>query len=403
MNPLIIRSPQVFREKQNIDARVHHRVTAIDLQKRAVRAENLETGKTMEERFDYLLIATGASPILPKIPGLSARGIHTLGTLQSGIAVREAVDQQNPRRVVLVGAGYIGLEMAENFTHRGIQVAIVEQAPQVMSTIDPDLAALLADELAKRGVQLFLEESLRGFELEGGEVRAVITDRRALPADLAVMGLGVRPNSQLARDAGISMGETGGIKVNEKMQTETAGVWAAGNCAEAFHLVSRRPVAFALGTVANKQGRVAGINIAGGQAVFPGVVGTAMVKVFDWEVARTGLQEREAMQAGISSASVKIEGRTRAGYYPGAGKIFVKIIFDPGNGRLLGGQIVGHEGAGKRIDVLATALHAGMTVEEMINLDLGYSPPFSPAWDPLLIACRQAAGQLCLRNSKQKT
>jgi len=394
LNPLIIRSPEVFREKQNIDARVHHRVTAIDLQKRAVRVVNLGTGKTLEERFDHLLIATGASIILPKIPGLNARGVYTLSTLQSGIALREAMDQAGPQRIVLVGAGYIGLEMAENFIQRGFQVSIVEQAPQVMRTIDEDLAALLAAELKKNGVQLFLEESLQGFELEGGGVRAVVTDRRTLPADLVILGLGVRPNSELAGEAGIPLGKTGGIKVNERMETEIEGVWAAGNCAEALHLVSRRPVVFALGTVANKQGRVAGINIAGGQATFPGVVGTAMVKVFDWEVARTGLQEREAKQAGIIAASVKIEGRTRAGYYPGAGKIFVKITFEPGNGRLLGGQIVGQEGAGKRIDVLATALHAGMTVEEMINLDLGYSPPFSPAWDPILIACRQAAGQL---------
>ena len=391
---MVIRSPRAFREKQNIDARVRHRVTAIDPRKRTVRAENLETGKAMEEPFDLLLIATGASPILPNIPGIGARGVYTLSNLQSGIAVREAVDRQNPRQAVLVGAGYIGLEMAENFIRRGIRVAVVEKAPQVMSNLDPDMAMLLAEELAKNGVELFLEESLQGFELQREEVRAVVTDRRTLPADLVVLGLGVRPNSQLAREAGIPIGETGGIKVNEKMQTETGGVWAAGNCAEAFHLLSRRPVVFALGTVANKQGRVAGINIAGGRAVFPGVVGTAMVKVFDWEAARTGLQEREAKQAGISSAGVKIEARTRAGYYPGAGKIFVKIVFEPGSGRLLGGQIVGHEGAGKRIDVLATALHAGMTVEQMINLDLGYSPPFSPAWDPVLIACRQAAGQI---------
>jgi NADPH-dependent 2,4-dienoyl-CoA reductase/sulfur reductase-like enzyme len=391
---LVIRSPRAFREKQNIDARVRHRVTAIDPRKRTVRAENLETRKAMEEPFDLLLIATGASPILPNIPGIGARGVYSLSNLQSGIAVREAVDRQNPRQAVLVGAGYIGLEMAENFIRRGIRVAVIEKAPQVMSNLDPDMAMLLAEELAKNGVELFLEESLQGFELQREEVRAVVTDRRTLPADLVVLGLGVRPNSQLAREAGIPIGETGGIKVNEKMQAETGGVWAAGNCAEAFHLLSRRPVVFALGTVANKQGRVAGINIAGGRAVFPGVVGTAMVKVFDWEAARTGLQEREAKQAGISSAGVKIEARTRAGYYPGAGKIFVKIVFEPGSGRLLGGQIVGHEGAGKRIDVLATALHAGMTVEQMINLDLGYSPPFSPAWDPVLIACRQAAGQI---------
>jgi NADPH-dependent 2,4-dienoyl-CoA reductase/sulfur reductase-like enzyme len=394
LNPLIIRAPEIFRQKQNIDARIYHRVTGIDLKKQAVRGENLETGKPFEEGFDHLLIATGASPVMPKIPGIDARGIYTLSTLQSGIEVRGAVDQKQPRRVVLVGGGYIGLEMAENFVQRGIQVALIESAPQVMNTIDADMAVPLAEELKKNNVQLFLEEPLRGFELQGDEVRAVVTDRRTLPADLVIMGLGVRPNSRLAQEAGIPIGETGGIKVDEKMRTEISGVWAAGNCTESLHLVSRRPVAFALGTIANKQGRVAGINIAGGQAVFPGVVGTSMVKVFDWEVARTGLQEREARQAGISSASVKIEGRTRAGYYPGAGIMHVKIVFATGSGRLLGGQIVGREGAGKRIDVLATALHAGMTVEEMINLDLGYSPPFSPAWDPVLIACRQAAGQL---------
>jgi NADPH-dependent 2,4-dienoyl-CoA reductase/sulfur reductase-like enzyme len=263
-----------------------------------------------------------------------------------------------------------------------------------MSTLDADMAAIIAEGLEKAEVRIFLEESLQGFELHDGEVRAVVTDRRTLPADLVILGLGVRPNSQLADEAGIPLGETGGIKVNERMQTEVPEVWAAGNCAEAFHLVSRRPVAFALGTVANKQGRVAGINIAGGETSFPGVVGTAMVKVLDWEVARTGLQESEAKQAGFSFASVKIEGRTRAGYYPGAGKIYVKLIFESKGGRLLGGQIVGQEGAAKRIDVLATALHAKMNAGDMINLDLGYSPPFSPAWDPILIACRQAAGQI---------
>lgn len=394
MKPLIIRSPEAFREKQNIDARVHYRVTVVDLRKRTVRGENLETGESFEEPFDHLLIATGASPVLPKIPGIHGQGVYTLSTLQSGITVRAAVDQGAPRRVVLVGGGYIGLEMAENFVHRKIQVTLIESASQLMNTIDADMAVLLADELRKNGVELFLEEALQGFDLKEGEVRAVVTDRRTLPADLVVMGLGVRPNTVLAREAGIPIGATGGIKVNEKMQTEVSGVWAAGNCAESFHLISRRPVAFALGTIANKQGRIAGINMGGGNAPFPGIVGTAMVKVFDWEVARTGLQEREARQVGISFASSKIEARTRAGYYPGAGIIHVKIVFEKRSGRLLGGQIVGREGAGKRIDVLATALHAGMTVEQMINLDLGYSPPFSPAWDPILIACRQAAGQV---------
>jgi NADPH-dependent 2,4-dienoyl-CoA reductase/sulfur reductase-like enzyme len=283
--------------------------------------------------------------------------------------------------------------MAENLILRGVRVTLVEKTPQVMNTLDPDMGGLLAEEIRKAGVALHLEESLQGFELQGDAVRTVVTDRRTLPADLVIMGLGVRPNSQLARKAGLPVGETGGIRVNERMETGIPGVWAAGNCAESLHLVSRRPVSIALGTIANKQGRVAGINIAGGRATFPGVVGTAMVKVFEWEVARTGLQEREAALAEIPFTSVKIEAHTRAGYYPGAGRIFVKILVEKGSGRLLGGQIIGKEGAGKRIDVLAVALHAGMTVEEMINLDLGYSPPFSPAWDPVLIACRQAAGQ----------
>jgi NADPH-dependent 2,4-dienoyl-CoA reductase/sulfur reductase-like enzyme len=262
----------------------------------------------------------------------------------------------------------------------------------VMNTLDPDMSAPIADILRNKGVKLFLGESVREFETEGGKLRAVITEKQRLPADLVILGLGVRPNVTLAARAGIPIGETGAIKVNDRMKTEIQGIWAAGNCAESLHLVSKRPAFVALGTVANKQGRVAGINIGGGEATFPGIVGTAMVKVFDLEISRTGLQERELQQSGISYVCAKIEGQTRASYYPGAGRIAVKVYAEKGSGRLLGGQIVGAEGAAKRIDVLATALHCGLTVEEMINLDLGYTPPFSPAWDPVLIAVRQAAG-----------
>jgi NADPH-dependent 2,4-dienoyl-CoA reductase/sulfur reductase-like enzyme len=243
-------------------------------------------------------------------------------------------------------------------------------------------------------VRLYLNESLKAFEIQGGEVREVVTDQRILPADLVLLGLGVRPNSALAQRAGIPLGNTGGIRVNARMETEVKGLWAAGNCAESFHLVSRRPFYVALGTVANKQGRVAGINIAGGRAIFPGVVGTAMVKVLSLEVARTGLQEREIQDLGLSYGSAKIDAHTRARYYPGTGPMTVKILAEKGTGRLLGGQIVGKEGAGKRIDTLAAALHTGLTVEDLINLDLGYSPPFSGVWDPVQIAARQAAGQV---------
>ncbi len=390
----MVRSPEAFREKQGIDARVFNRVSEIDLQQREVQGEDWKAGKTWKEPFDQLLIATGAASIRPPIPGIDAKGVYELNTLQSGIEVRRAVDEMNPRHIVIVGGGYIGLEMAENFIHRGIGVTIVEKTPQVMNTLDPDMAALLIKPLEEAGVRLYLNESLKAFEITAGEVREVVTDQRRLPADLVLLGLGVRPNSALARKAGVPLGKTGGIRVNDRMETEVKGVWAAGNCAESFHRVSRRPFYVALGTVANKQGRVAGINIAGGRATFPGVLGTAMVKILSLEVARTGLQEREIQDLGLSYGSAKIDAHTRARYYPGTGPMTVKILAEKGTGRLLGGQIVGKEGAGKRIDTLAVALQAGLTVEDLINLDLGYSPPFSAVWDPVQIAARQAANQV---------
>ena len=394
LTALIVRSPEAFREKQGIDVRVRHRVTAIDLHQRRAEVAHLETGRSWWEPFDDLLIATGAYPIRPRLPGVDARGVFLLSTLESGIRLRTAVDREKPKRAVIVGGGFVGLEMAESFLLRGMKVSVVEKADQLMNPLDADMAALIGEELQKAGVQVYLRESLQGLEQVKGRVRTVTTDKRSLEADLVILGLGVRPNSAVAAAAGIPIGQTGAIKVNNRMQTEKKGVWAAGNCAEAIHIVSRRPHFVALGTVANKQGRVAGINIGGGMATFPGFAGTAVVKVCGLEVARTGLQEREIQELGLPYITARIEGRTRAGYYPGAGKITVKVLAEKGSGRLLGGQIVGAEGSAKRIDVLAAALHAGFTVDEMINLDLGYTPPFSPVWDPVLIAARQAAGQV---------
>jgi NADPH-dependent 2,4-dienoyl-CoA reductase/sulfur reductase-like enzyme len=389
---LIARTPQTFRDKHQIDARILHEVEEIDLTRRQVRVRQIDSGRVGWEPFDQLLIATGASPFRPDVPGAEAQGIYGISTLQSGIEVRKMIDQESPQRAVIVGGGYIGLEMAEALVLRGLDVTLVEKIPQVMGTLDPDMGALVSDALRKIGVTLYLEESLQSFEVGHGHVQAVVTDQRTLPADLVILGLGVRPNSTLATEADIPLGEKGGIKVNERMQTEVAGVWAAGDCVESFHLVSRKPFYIALGTVANKQGRVAGINLGGGYATFPGVVGTAVSKVCAVEVARTGLQESEIQRLGWEYVSAKIDSKTRAGYYPDAGAITVKVLAERDSGRLLGGQIVGIEGAAKRIDVLATALHAGFTVQDMINLDLSYAPPYSPVWDPVLIAARQAAG-----------
>jgi NADPH-dependent 2,4-dienoyl-CoA reductase/sulfur reductase-like enzyme len=394
VDTLIARTPRAFREKQSIDARVLHEVVEIDRPRGRVRVRQLETGHVQWEPFDQLVIATGALPIWPAVPGSNARGIYGVSTLQSGIEIRQAIDREHPRHAVIIGGGYIGLEMAEALVLRGLEVALIDRSPQVMGTLDVDMGALVSEALRNVGVTLHLEESLEGFEVVDERVQAVVTDRRTLPTDVVILGMGVQPNAVLAGEAGIPLGEQGAIRVNERMQTEIEGVWAAGDCVQSFHLVSRRPFHVALGTVANKQGRVAGINIGGGSATFPGVVGTAISKICAVEVARTGLQEEEIQRLGWEYVSATIQSRTRAGYYPDAGPITVKVLAERGTGRLLGGQIIGIEGAAKRIDVLATALHAGFTVQEMIHLDLGYAPPYSPVWDPVLVAARKAVNLL---------
>ena len=371
--------------------RTGHEVTALDPAGRRVLARRRADEDEQWVSYDRLLIATGAVPLLPDVPGADAHGIFGVNTLQKGIELRRFVDEERPRRAVIVGGGYIGLEMAEALTRRGLAVTLVIRGGQVMGTLDPDMGALVADALREIGVTILFGEPLAGFETIAGRVTGVVTAQRSLPADLVVLGMGVRPNARLAQEAGIPLGEKGSIKVNSRLETEVEGVWAAGDCAESFHLVSRKPFYVALGTVANKHGRVAGINMAGGNAVFTGVVGTAITKVCDLEVARSGLQEKELNSLGIDFVAGRIESSTRAGYYPGAGPITVKLLAEKGSGRLLGGQIVGKEGAGKRIDIIAVALHAGFTVEQVSDFDLAYAPPFSPVWDPVAVAARETA------------
>ena len=386
----MIRSAERFREKDGIDVRLRHEVEEIDAAGGRVRVRQLETGSVFWEPYDKLLIATGALPICPELPGSDAVRICGINTLQSGLELRRLLDAGDAKKGVVVGGGYIGLEMAEALVRRGIEVTLVARSPQVMVTLDEDMGELVSQALRDCGVTLHLNESLTEFQTKGGKVVGIETDKRNLAADIVILGLGASPNTALAAAAGIPLGVKGSIRVNERMETGVAGIYAAGDCAESFHLVSRRPFYIALGTVANRQGRVAGINLGGGYATFPGVMGTAVTKVCQVEVARTGLQERELKELGIEWVSAVIKSRTRAGYFPGSGEITVKVLAERGSGRLLGGQIVGMEGSAKRIDTLATALHAGFTVEEMINLDLAYAPPFSPVWDPVVIAAREA-------------
>jgi NADPH-dependent 2,4-dienoyl-CoA reductase/sulfur reductase-like enzyme len=335
------------------------------------------------------MIGTGARPICPDLPGIDAGGIFGVNGLQSAIDIQSELDLTDAKQVVVVGGGYIGLEMAEAMALRGLKVALVEQAPEVMNTLDVDMALKVSQTLADGGVNLFREESVKAFEEGKGRVGAVITDQRKLAADVVILGLGVQPNSELAAAAGIPLGVNNGIKVDERMQTGIADIWSAGDCVQSHHLVSRKPFYVALGTVANKQGRVAGINISGGRAVFPGVMGTAITKVFNLGIARTGLQEDEIKSLGWDYAAAKIDSPHRTGYYPDAGRITIKLLAEKGSGKLLGGQIVGDLDGAKRIDTIATALHAGFTVDRLIDLDLSYAPPFSPVWDPVQIAARQ--------------
>jgi NADPH-dependent 2,4-dienoyl-CoA reductase/sulfur reductase-like enzyme len=287
----------------------------------------------------------------------------------------------------VVGGGYIGLEMAEAFVRRGAEVSMVESAPEVMGTLDPDMGARVSAAVRDHGIDLRTGSAVEGFE--DGVVHTAAGD---LEADLVVLGLGVVPNSELAADAGIRTGVKGAIAVDPRQRTSHEAVYAAGDCCESFHLVSRRPVHIALGTVANKQGRVAGINLGGGYATFRGVVGTAATKVCATEVARTGLSEAECRAAGVEATSATIESSTRAGYFPGAAPMAVKLVAERGSGRLLGAQIVGGEGAAKRIDVVAVALQAGFTAQELLDADLAYAPPFGPLWDPVAVAARRLLG-----------
>ncbi|HVL63843.1 MAG TPA: FAD-dependent oxidoreductase, partial [Actinomycetota bacterium] len=367
-----------------------HEVTEIDLAAATVTVRDLDARRETVEPYDTLLLATGAVPIRPRLPGAEADGIFGIQTLDDGTRLLSYMDEAKPRRAVVVGAGYIGVEMAEAMLERCGEVTVVERAPQPMTTLDPDMGAVVAKAVRQMGIELRTEEKVEAFEVQDGRVSGVVTESGHIPADLIVLGIGVRANAQLAAEAGVQVLSCGAIGVDRRMRTSAENVWAAGDCAAKYHRVSREFVAVPLGTHANKEGRIAGINIGGGYETFPGIVGTAVSKVCDLEVARTGLTEKECRATGFDYVTATVDSTTRAGYFPGASKIRIKLIVERRSGRLLGAQIVGREHAGKRIDALATALWNEMSVDEMHLMDLSYAPPFAPVWDPVLIAARKA-------------
>jgi NADPH-dependent 2,4-dienoyl-CoA reductase/sulfur reductase-like enzyme len=390
---LVARSPQTHRAN-GIDVRVGTEAVEVDLD-RAVIAIRGPDGKSDKLGFDQLMIATGATPVRPDIPGIDAQGIFGIQTLADGASVVEALSEERPLvDGVVVGGGYIGIEMAEAMLRRGLNVTVLDHAPQPMSTLDPDMGRLVREAMNGMGIDV-QRAHVDGFEADAsGRVRAVLADGQEHEAEIVILGLGVQPETSLARSAGLCLGDTGGLHTDERMMVEDSAVFAAGDCVESFDRVSKRWVHVALGTHANKQGRVAGINLAGGQAAFPGIVGTAVSKVCDLEIARTGLREVDTREAGLDYEVATIESTTRAGYFPGATPMTVKMLAEAGSGRLLGAQIIGREGAAKRVDVCAMALWTEMTVYELMQTDLSYAPPFSPVWDPVQVAARVLSAKL---------
>jgi NADPH-dependent 2,4-dienoyl-CoA reductase/sulfur reductase-like enzyme len=385
---IIVRTPEQFAKK-NIKAQVCHEVLNIDPEAQTVQVRSHESGREFTDHWDKLILTTGASAVRPPIPGLELPGIFTLRNVEDGRAIWHWMQEKRPQRSVIVGGGYIGLEMAEALSAQGQQVTIVEMLPQVMPNMDADMADHLLKELQEQNVEVCLEHKVEAFN-GNGSISEVVTSNGNFAADMVIFSVGAKPSTTLAQQMGLKLGPTGAVAVDDHQRTNFDNVWAAGDVAEALNLVTNKPTYVPLGTTANKQGRVAGTNAAGGEAVFKGIVGTAVVKVFDMHAARTGLSEREAEKEGYQVETTSVTSSSRAHYMPEHPELHVKLVYEQNSQRLLGAQMVGREGVAKRIDVIVAALQAGWTTYELGELDLSYAPPFAPVWDPILVAANVA-------------
>ena len=385
---LVARTPEAFAE-MGIEVRTRHEAAAIDLDRRTVDVSDLDGGERLSLGFDQLMIATGARPLRPPINGADLPGVYGLHTLDDAALLRDAADR-GPGNAVIVGGGYVGLEAAEAFHSRGWKTTVLTSGEAVLDrTMDPDLGGLVVEAMEKMGIRVVTGTRV---ECINGRERAtsVGCDDETHPAEVVVLGLGFRPEAGLAREAGVGVGDTGAVAVDDRQRTDRDGVWSAGDCAEARHLLTGAPVNYHLGTIANKAGRVAGINIGGGEARFPGALGTAITKVCELEIASTGLRASDAAAAGYGAVAGEARGTTTAGYWPAASPMTIRVVAERGTGRLLGAQVVGGPGAGKRIDVFAAAIWSGMTAQDLAWADLAYAPPFSGVWDLIHIAARRA-------------
>lgn len=383
---LTLQTPESFYERFRVQMKVHHEVTAIDRAAKTVTVRNLETGEVFAEAYDKLLLSPGAKPTQPALPGVGLDRLFTLRTVEDTLRIHRFVEEQHPRSVVLAGGGFIGLELAENLREKGLDVTIVQRPTQLMNPFDADMAALIHREVRAHGVRLALGHTVEGFAEANGGVQVLLKDEAPLQADMVILAIGVTPDSRLAADAGLELGLKGSIVVNDRMQTSDPDIYAVGDAVQVTHFVSGQPALIALAGPANKQGRIAADNIAGGDSRYKGSQGSSVLKIFSLTAAATGLSETAARRAGLDADAVVLSPMNHAGYYPGGQVMTMKVVYERGTGRLLGGQILGGDGVDKRIDVLATALRAGMTAADLTELDLAYAPPYSSAKDPVNMA-----------------
>ena len=383
---LTLQTPESFFSRFRVDMKVRHEVTAIHPERKTVSVKNLETDEVFEESYDKLILSPGAKPTQPRLPGVGIDKLFTLRTVEDTFRIKEYINQNHPKSAVLAGGGFIGLELAENLRELGMDVTIVQRPKQLMNPFDADMASMIHSEMRKHGVKLALGYTVEGFEERNGGVDVLLKDNAPLHADMVVLAIGVTPDTALAREAGLELGIKGSIVVNDRMETSVPDIYAAGDAVQVKHYVTGEDALISLAGPANKQGRIIADNICGGDSRYLGSQGSSVIKVFDMTAATTGINETNARKAGLDVDTVILSPMSHAGYYPGGKVMTMKVVFEKGTYRLLGAQIVGYDGVDKRIDVLATAIHAGLKATQLKDLDLVYAPPYSSAKDPVNMA-----------------
>ena len=383
---LTLQTPESFFSRFRVNMKVRHEVTAIHPEEKTVSVKNLETGEEFEESYDKLILSPGAKPTQPRFPVADLDKVFTLRTVEDTLRIKEYINESHPKSAVLVGGGFIGLELADNLRELGMDVTVVEYAKQLMTPFDSDMAAFIHNEMRKHGVKLVLGRAVEGLEEADGGVDVLLKDEQPLRADMVILAIGVSPETTLAKDAGLELGIKGSIVVNDRMETSISDIYAVGDAVQVKHFVTGQDALISLAGPANKQGRIAADNICGGDSHYTGSQGSSVIKIFGMTAATTGVNETNARKTGLDVDTAILSPMSHAGYYPGGKVMTMKVVFEKATYRLLGAQIVGYEGVDKRIDVLATAIRAGMKATELKDLDLAYAPPYSSAKDPVNMA-----------------